>query len=76
MAGYRRERARACCLTFLCALFETVVDLLEHGLAASLEDRQHDALEGVLVGGLDGPLHGFSRRPADGVRCVLGTESW
>lgn len=65
-----------CGLTFLGALFEAVVDLLEHGLAASLKDGQHDALEGVLVGGLDGPLHGFGRRPADGIRCVLGTESW
>lgn len=56
------------------ALFEAVVDLLEHGLAASLKDGQHDALEGVLVGRLDGPLHGFSRRPADGVCCVLERE--
>lgn len=63
-------------LTFLRALLEAVVDLLEHGLAAPLKDRQHDALEGVFVGGLNGPLHGFRRRPADGVRGVLGAERW
>lgn len=76
VARVQPECAPVCCLTFLCALLEAVVDLLEHGLAATLKDGQHDALEGVLVGGLDGPLHGFSRRPADGVCCVLGTESW
>lgn len=32
-------------LTFLCALLEGVIDLLEHGLAALLKGRQHDALK-------------------------------
>lgn len=62
-------------LTFLCALFETVVDLLKHGLAASLKDRQHNALEGVFVGRLNGPLHGFGCCPTDGVGGVLERAS-
>lgn len=37
-------------LTFLCALLEGVIDLLEHGLAALLKGWQHDALEGLPVG--------------------------
>lgn len=37
-------------LTFLCALLEGVIDLLEHGLAALLEGWQHNALEGLPVG--------------------------
>lgn len=32
-------------LTFLCALLEGVIDLLEHGLAAFLEGWQHNALK-------------------------------
>jgi len=59
------------CLTFLCALFKAVVDLLEHGLAASLKHGQHGALEGVFVGRLDGPLQGIGRRSANSVRYVL-----
>lgn len=62
-------------LTFLCALFETVVDLLKHGLAASFKNRQHNALEGVLVGRLNGPLHRFSRCPTNGIRRILGRAS-
>lgn len=58
-------------LTLLRALLEAVVDLLEHGLAAPLEHRQHDALEGVFVRRLDRPLHRFGRRSPDGVRRVL-----
>lgn len=60
-------------LTFLCALFKAVVDLLEHGLAASLEHGQHDALEGVLVRRLNGSLHRFGRCSTNGVRRVLWT---
>lgn len=62
-------------LTFLCALFKTVVDLLEHGLAAALEHGQHDALEGVLVRCLNGPLHRLGRRSTNGVCRVLWTEN-
>lgn len=59
----------------MCALFEAVVDLLKHGLAASLEHGQHDTLEGVLVRRLYGPLHGFGRCPTNGIRRVLLTGS-
>lgn len=48
------------CLTFLCSLFEAVINLLKHGLAASLKNRQHNALESIFIGCLDGPLHRFS----------------
>lgn len=58
-------------LTFLCALFKAVVDLLKHGLAASLKHRQHNALEGVFVCCLNGSLHCFSCRSTNGVCCVL-----
>lgn len=58
-------------LTVLCALFEAVIDLLKHGLAASFKKRQHDALEGIFVGCLYGPLHRFRCCSTNGVRCVL-----
>lgn len=53
------------------SLFEAVVDLLEHGLAPTLKHRQHDALECLLVGGLDGALHGLSCCAPNGVSGVL-----
>ena len=59
-------------LTFLCPLFKAVVDLLKHGLAAPLENRQHDALEGVFIGCLDGPLHRFGCCASNCVCRVLG----
>lgn len=43
-------------LTFLCAQSEAIIDLLEHGLAALLEGRQHHTLEGFTVGSLHWPL--------------------
>lgn len=58
-------------LTLLSSLLETVIDLLKHGLAAALKHRQHDALEGVFVGCLDGSLHGLGCRSADCIRRVL-----
>lgn len=55
----------------MCALFEAVVNLLKHGLAASFKNRQHDALEGVFVSCLDGPLHCFRCCSTNGVCRVL-----
>lgn len=60
-------------LTFLCALLEGVIDLLEHGLAALLEGWQHDALKRFPVSRLDGPLQGIGRGPHNGVCKVLAS---
>lgn len=59
-------------LTFLGALFEAVIDLLKHGLAASLKHRKHNALERLFVRRLDGPLHGFGGGSTNGICRVLG----
>lgn len=61
------------CLTFLSALFEAVIDLLKHGLAASFKDGQHDALERVFVGCLDWALHRFGCCSTDCICSVLET---
>lgn len=51
------------------ALLEALIDLLEHRLAAPLKHRQHNALERILVGSLDRPLHCLSSCPAN---CICG----
>lgn len=58
-------------LTLIGSLFKAVIYLLKHGLAATLKHREHNALEGVFVGRLDGTLHGFSCGSAYGVSSVL-----
>lgn len=58
-------------LTLVGSLFEAVIDLLKHGLAASLKHGQHDALEGLFVGRLDGALHGLCSSTTDSIRSVL-----
>lgn len=65
----------SCCLTFLCSLLEAVIDLLKHGLAASLKNRQHNALEGIFICCLDGTLHCFSCCSTNRICCVLDVET-
>lgn len=70
-ANLFRESPGEKALTFLRALLEGVVDLLEHGLAALLEGWQHHTLEGLSVGCLDGALQGVSCRPHNAISKVL-----
>lgn len=62
-------------LTFLCSLLEAVVDLLKHGLTASLKNRQHNALEGIFICCLDGTLHRFSCCSTNRISGVLEIET-
>lgn len=61
-------------LTLMGSLFEAVIDLLKHGLAASLKHGQYDALEGLFVSRLDGTLHGLRSSTTDSIRSVLRKE--
>lgn len=61
-------------LTLIGSLFKAVIYLLKHGLASTLKHGEHNALEGVFVGCLDGTLHGFSRSSANGISSVLTGE--
>lgn len=58
-------------LTVIGSLFEAVVNLLKHGLTASLKHRQDDAQEGLFVGCLDRALHGLSSSTAKSICSVL-----
>lgn len=61
-------------LTLIGSLFKAVIYLLKHGLAATLEHRENNALESVFVGCLDRTLHGFSCGSANGISSVLSKK--
>lgn len=58
-------------LTLVGSLFEAVINLLKHGLTASLKHGQDDALERLFVGCLDRSLHGLGSGTANGICSVL-----
>lgn len=58
-------------LTLMGSLFEAVIDLLKHGLAASLKHGKHNALEGLFVCCLNGALHGLGSSTTNGICSVL-----
>lgn len=69
--GFQRKRLVLVDLTLMGSLFKAVIDLLEHGLAATLEYREHNALEGIFVGCLDGALHGLSCCSTNSICSIL-----
>lgn len=58
-------------LTLIGSLFKAVIYLLKHGLTATLKHGENNALEGVFVGCLYRPLHGFGCGSPNGIGSVL-----